>query len=247
MSAFLAQFQPDPEFGRRLWRAPKPLLRAAVVTVAPPYPEYPTLTVNESVGSADDPSSPSAREVGSDVAVSLYEDSGNGSGSLQERAWEYILAHPAAVEAALRRKLFAWHGKRMAQFRDEELPHDPEYQAYWKVVEEQVALGEPAAVDHLFKLVGVGLADSGLDECGVHVVRVPGRVGPGPRPGPPDAQGPGAGGRGDGRDDLRVRVAGGGEGGAGVRPGRRRLRTRKPVAGDAPPPGVGSRRTARRI
>jgi hypothetical protein len=166
MSAFLAQFQPDREFGRRLWRAPKPLLRGAVVTVAPPYPEYPTLTVSKSREPSVDPSCPSARDPGSDVEVSLYEDSGNEPGIIQERAWKYILAHPAAIEAALRRKLFAWHGKRMAQFRDDELPHDPEYQAYWTVVEEQVALGEPTAVDHLFKFVGVGLADSGPDECG---------------------------------------------------------------------------------
>ena len=167
MSAFLDQFQPDPEFGRRLWRAAKSLLRGAVVTVAPPYPEYPTLTVSKSRGPSADPSCPSARDPGSDVEVSLYEDSGTGLGSLQERAWEFLLAHPAAVEAALRRKLLAWHGKRMASFLAEDLPGaPPEYQKYWKVVERRVVLGEPSAVDHLFKLVGVGLADSGLDECG---------------------------------------------------------------------------------
>lgn len=42
----------------------------------------------------------------------------------------------------------------------------PEYQKYWKKVEKQVAFEEPSAIDQLFKLVGVGLADSGLDECG---------------------------------------------------------------------------------
>ncbi len=85
---------------------------------------------------------------------------------MQERAWEFILAHPAAVEAALRRKLFAWHRKRLAQFRDEDLPHVRGLQKYWKVVEQQVAMEEPSAVDHLFKLVGIGLADSGLDDSG---------------------------------------------------------------------------------
>lgn len=163
MRAFLDQFQHDPEFDRRVWRAPKPLLRDAVVTVAPPYPEYPTLT--ECAGSPDDPSSPSAREAGSEITVSLYEEGGDDS--LQERAWEYILANQAAIEAALRRKLFAWHTKRVAQFREDDLPGAPaEYQTYWKVVEKQVALEEPLAVDQLFKLVGVGLADSGMDECG---------------------------------------------------------------------------------
>jgi len=167
MSTFFDQFQPDPEFGRQLWRTAKPLLRDAVVSVAPPYPEYPGLKGRESVGSDDDPSSPTAHDPGSDIAISLYADNGNGYGSYQERAWEFILAHPAAIEAALRHKLFAWHGKQMARYREEDLPGAPEeYQAYWAVVEKQVALGEPSAVDHLFKLVGVGLADSGLDECG---------------------------------------------------------------------------------
>lgn len=167
MSTFLDQFQPDPEFDRQLWRAPKPLLRDAVVSVAPPYPEYPQLKGRKSVGSDDDPSSPTAHHPGSDVAVSLYADDGNGYGGLQERAWEFILAHLAAIEAALRRKLFAWHRKRMTQFREEDLPGAPEeYQEYWAVAEKQVVLGEPVAVDHLFKLVGIGLADSGLDDCG---------------------------------------------------------------------------------
>jgi hypothetical protein len=122
--------------------------------------------VSKSRGPSGDPSCPSARDPSSDIEVSLYEDSGIGFGDFQERAWEFILAHPAPVEAALRRKLFAWHAKRMAQFRDEDLPHDPEYQKYWKVVGRQVALGDPSAVDQLFKLVGIGLADSGLDDCG---------------------------------------------------------------------------------
>ena len=166
MTAFPDQFQPDPEFGRRVWRTAKPLLRGAVVAVAPPYPDYPTLTVSPSRGPTGDPSCPSARDVSSEIEVALYAAGGNGFGGFQERAWEFLLAHPAAVEAALRRKLLAWHVKRLAQFREEELPHDPEYQKYWKVVERQVALGEPSAVDRLFKLVGIGLADSGLDDCG---------------------------------------------------------------------------------
>jgi hypothetical protein len=168
VSAFLDQFRPDPEFdGRRLWRTAKPLLRGAVVAVAPPYPDYPKLKVSKSRGPTGDPSCPSARDPSPDVEVALYAGGGNGFGGFQERAWEFILAHPAAIEAALRRKLLAWHRKQMAQFREEDLPGaPPEYQKYWKVVERQVALGEPSAVDHLFKLVGIGLADSGLDDCG---------------------------------------------------------------------------------
>jgi hypothetical protein len=167
MSAFLDRFRPDPELdGRLVWRAAKPLLRDAVVAVAPPYPDYPRLKVSQS-GRGTDPSCPSARDPGPDVEVALYADGGNGSGSRQERAWEFVLAHPASVEAALRRKLLAWHRKQMARFREEDLPGaPPEYQKYWAAVERRVALGEPSAVDQLFKLVGVGLADGGLDDCG---------------------------------------------------------------------------------
>ena len=96
----------------------------------------------------------------------MYADSGNGFGGLQERAWDFILANAAAIEAALRRKLFAWHKKSLAQFRDEDLPHVKELQEYWEEIERQVPVEEPSAIDHLFKLVGIGLADSGLDECG---------------------------------------------------------------------------------
>jgi hypothetical protein len=167
MSEFLDRFRPDPELdGRLVWRTTKPLLRDAVVAVAPPYPDYPKLKVS-TFGRDTDPYSPSARDPSSQVEVALYADGGNGYGSLHERAWEFNLAHHAAIVAALRRKLLAWHGKNMASFLAEDLPDaPPEYQKYWKVVERQVALGEPAAVDQLFKLVSVGLADSGLDDCG---------------------------------------------------------------------------------
>src|SRR5262249_55733029 len=118
-------------------------------------------------GPSSDPGCPSARVASSEVEVAMYAASGNGFGGLQERAWDFILANAAAIEAALRRKLFAWHGKRMAQFRDEDLPHVKPLQKYWKEIERQGPVEQPAAIDHLFKLVGIGLADSGLDECGV--------------------------------------------------------------------------------
>lgn len=168
MSAFLDHFTPDPKLVgfRQFWRTTKPLFPTAVVAVAPPYPEYPKLKVSKVHGPSGDPGCPSARDASSDLEVTLYAAAGNGFGDIQERAWEYILANPAAIEAALRRKLFAWHGKRMAQHRDEDLPHVKALQKYWKEVERRVPVEEPAAVDHLFKLVGVGLADSGPDECG---------------------------------------------------------------------------------
>jgi hypothetical protein len=167
MSQFLSHFQPDPEVdGRRLWRTPKPLLTGPVVAVAPPYPDYPKLKLSKSRGPSSDPSCPSARDPSADIEVALYADNGNGLGVLQERAWDFILSDSVAVEGALRHKLFAWHVKQMAQFLEEDLPDaPPEYQKYWTLVGRQVALKEPSAVNHLFKLVGIGLADSGLDDC----------------------------------------------------------------------------------
>lgn len=171
MSDFTTNFRPDPDPEmagvRRLWRTAKPLFRDAVVAVAPPYPDYPKLKVSKRLGPDSSPGCPSARDAGSDIEVVLYAYSGNGFDSgYQERAWAFLLANAAGVERALRRKLYAWHAKRLAQHRGEDLPHVPALQKYWKKIEPQVPFGEPAAVDHLFKLVGVGLADSGLDECG---------------------------------------------------------------------------------
>ncbi|WP_165233819.1 DUF6985 domain-containing protein [Aquisphaera insulae] len=167
MSAFLDRFQPDPELeDRRLWRTAKPLLRDAVVAFAPPYPEYPKLKVRKSRGPSGDPACPSARDASSEIEVMTYAVSGNGFEAFQERAWDFILAHTTAIEAALRTKLFAWHNKQMGRFLEEDLPHDKALQKYWREIERQVPVAEPSAVDRLFKLVGVGLADSGLDDIG---------------------------------------------------------------------------------
>src|SRR5215213_9523718 len=168
MTTFQDNFQPDPESdgSRRLWRTAKPLFRGAVVAVAPPYPEYPKLKVAKARGPSTDPSCPSARVASSEVEVAMYAGSGNGFGSLQERAWDFILANAAVIETALRRKLFAWHKKQLAQFRDEDLPHVKPLQKYWKEIERRVLVEEPSAIDHLFKLVAIGLAGSGLDDCG---------------------------------------------------------------------------------
>jgi hypothetical protein len=171
MTDFLKNFQPDPDPDmadvRRLWRTTKALFKDAVVAVAPPYPDYPKLKVSKRLGPESGPACPSARDASLDLEVILYAYSGNGFESgYQERAWEFLLANTAAIEIALRRKLYAWHKKSMTQHCEEELPHSAELQKYWKNIEKQVPFDEPAAIDQLFKLVGVGLADGGLDECG---------------------------------------------------------------------------------
>jgi hypothetical protein len=171
MSGFLNNFQPDPDPEmadvRRLWQTRKPLFRDAVVAVAPPYPQYPKLKVPKRLGPESGPACPSARDARSDMEVVIYTYSGNGFDSgYQERAWEFLLANAAVIEIALRRKLYGWHKKQMASHLEEDLPDLPDLQKYWKKIEKQVPFEEPLAIDQLFKLVGVGLADSGLDECG---------------------------------------------------------------------------------
>jgi hypothetical protein len=168
MGAFLDNFRPDPDSDgtRQVWRTTKPLLQDAVVVVAPPYPDYPKMKVSRH-GPDTSPSCPSARDASSEIEVHSYADSGSGFGtSYQEKAWEFMLAHAPTIEAALRRKLFAWHRKQLMQFREEDLPTAKALQKYWETIEKQVPVEEPAAVNHLFKLVVISLNDSGLDEYG---------------------------------------------------------------------------------
>lgn len=168
MSGFLDGFRPDPELDglRRLWRTDKPLFKDAVVAFAPPYPDYPKLKISKFQGPDSSPGCPSAREASSTVEVALYARRQDGFGRVHENAWNFLLANTSAIETALRRKLFAWHVKQLAQFREEYLPDDPPMQKYWKLIENQTSMEEVSAIDSLFKLVGIGLADHGLDECG---------------------------------------------------------------------------------
>ncbi|MFO0891711.1 MAG: hypothetical protein U0790_21525 [Isosphaeraceae bacterium] len=167
MSAFLDNFTPDPEMPdvRRLWRTRKPLFRDAVVAYAPPYPEYPKLKLGKSRRPSNDPSCPSARMPGDEVDVVAYCYHQEAEG-LQERAWNFLVDHAATIEARLRRKLLAHHARSMRQFVDEDLPADNRLRKSWKDIEGRVNLRDDSAIDHLFKLVGIGLADSGLDDCG---------------------------------------------------------------------------------
>jgi hypothetical protein len=166
MTAFLDNFHPDPaDPDRRVWRTAKPLLRDAVVACAPYYPEYPRLKVRRPLGSSNDPSSPSARVAGTEVDVLLCSVT-DPSGRFQELGWDFIVEHPQQLETSLRRKLFAHHSKSLKQFRDEALPESKELQKYWRTIEDRVKWDAPSAVDHLFKLLAVVLADSGLDDVG---------------------------------------------------------------------------------
>jgi hypothetical protein len=137
----------------------------AVVACAPYYPEYPRLKVRRPLEASNDPSCPSARVAGTEVDVLVYSVI-EPSCAFQEHAWNFIVEHPQEVEASIRRKLFAHHSKSLQQFREEALPESKELQKYWKKLEDTVEWDAPSAVDQLFKLVAVVLADSGLDEVG---------------------------------------------------------------------------------
>lgn len=113
MSAFHDQFAADPETDgeTRVRRTDKPLLRNAVVSYAPPYPEYPKLKLGRSRQASCDPSCPSARDIGEEIVVTLYSNHGHGFGDYHEQAWEFIMANALDIEVSLRRKLFAQHQK----------------------------------------------------------------------------------------------------------------------------------------
>ncbi len=167
MSSFHERFVPDPELEgtRWLWTTKKPIFSESVVTFAPPYPEYPKLKIKKSLGSPEDPSSPTARVVSDTVQVACYAAE-QGVGSAHEKAWDYLLNHAAAIEAALRRKLKARHAKSLQSFVENDLPEMKSLQKYWKEIQGQVDVESSMALDQFFKLVSIGLADHGLDECG---------------------------------------------------------------------------------
>ncbi len=170
MTEFLDRFRPDPDPDiasvRRVWTAEKPLLREAVVTYAPPYPEYPELELESDEEPSSDPSCPSARDVSHEIEVAMYSNNGNGFGDYHERAWNFIIANADAIEAGLRRKLFARHRKSLKQFLEEDLPGYEEAEDYWRQIEDKIDWNAPSAIDDLYKLVGIGFLDSGLDDCG---------------------------------------------------------------------------------
>lgn len=170
MSSFLDQFRadPDPDMAsiRRLWMTRKPILRDAVVRYAPPYPEYPELELDSDEEASSDPSCPSARDASDELEVAIFSTSGNGFGDYHELAWNFITGNAEAIEASLRRKLLAQHLKLQKQFLEEDLPDYEEAQDYWKQIEDKLDWSDSSAVDHLYKLVGIGLIDDGLDECG---------------------------------------------------------------------------------
>ncbi|NND96921.1 MAG: hypothetical protein HKN47_06285 [Pirellulaceae bacterium] len=170
MSEFLNRFEPDPDPDmasiRRIWQTEKPILSNAVVEFAPPYPEYPKMKMGVRHKASCDPSCPSARKVGNTVEVAIYSADGNGFGKAHELAWDFIIANAEAVETSLRQKLLAQHLKAKKQFLEEDMSYVDKAPAYWKQIQDKIDWDDVSAIEHLYKLVGIGLLDTGLDECG---------------------------------------------------------------------------------
>ncbi|MDX1930760.1 MAG: hypothetical protein SFV81_29825 [Pirellulaceae bacterium] len=168
MSTFKPNLQRDPECPNRSLPSivPKPIFKNAIVEFAPPYPDYPKSKFKRSLGSPNDPSSASAKSPDSNIDVVLYFSGANVDSKPQESAWDFLQNNTSVIESNLRRKLFSYHTKSLTKFLDEYLPDSKVIQRYWKQIEGDVPIHEAIAIDRLFKLVRIGIADTGLDECG---------------------------------------------------------------------------------
>lgn len=165
MSHFYDRFQPDPEFpeSRRVWETEKPLLKDAVAEFAPYDPDYRTYPIGKGKPYPLEPSDASARVASDTVGVFLFEWSDEAA-PLQQAGWEYLVANAAAVEAALIQKLQAMQAKCL-EMHEEELEGADFLQKHWKEIEAGLRSPVGEAVDQFYKLVGISLGATGLDEC----------------------------------------------------------------------------------
>lgn len=165
MSDFLAQFMEDPEFGdsRRMWLTTKPILVNTIAEFASFDEEFHTYKLGKARPYPLEPSCPSCRVADDQVAVFTFEWDAVNSES-QKKAWEYLAENASNVEAALRRKLASIQANCIVQM-EEELADGAPYQQHWDMI--LSAMPNPATeADRFYKLVGITLATTGLDECG---------------------------------------------------------------------------------
>lgn len=163
---FVDQFQPAPEFEDSRWICvvEKPVLVDAVVAFAPYDPDFHKTSLGKQKPYLLDPSCPTARTADSQVPVVIYERS-EAASDLRQNAWQFILENASAIEKSLVKKLMAIHTRSLTQFLEEEMPDVPEFQKHWEEISRVIPNPEES-ITSFFKLVGVSLATSGLDECG---------------------------------------------------------------------------------
>lgn len=83
---------------------------------------------------------------------------------MKERAWNYLLSNASLIEEKLTQKLSRIHIRCLSQFLEEELPGNPSFRKHWA----KILAANPDAEsspDRFFKLVGICLLSSGLEEC----------------------------------------------------------------------------------
>jgi len=165
MSNFYDRFQHDPEFpeSRRLWETEKPFFNDWLVEFAPYDPDHQTYPIRKGKLYPLEPSCALARIASDRVGVFLFEWSDKAE-PLQQAGWDYLVAHSAAIEAALTNKLRSVQSKCLAQ-HEEELEGADFLRKHWNRIEKDLRSPALEAVDQFYKLVGISLAGSGIDEC----------------------------------------------------------------------------------
>lgn len=165
MGSFLDRFLPDPDFEDSRWffEAPKPFLKDACVHFAPYDPSFHKATLGKRKPYSLDPSCPTAKTASDTVQVFIFERTESAE-ELQRNGWEYLVGNSEVVGAKLVKKLASTHKKIVREFVEEEMPGSRALQSHWKAICESIEKPEED-VEKFFKLVGISLATSGLDEC----------------------------------------------------------------------------------
>lgn len=146
-----------------MWLTTKPVLINAIAEYAPFDEEFHTYKLGRANPYPLEPSCPSCRVVDDQVAVFTFERNA-AKIDKQEKAWEYLLENASVIESALRRRLVSVQAASISQM-DEELADGGPFQEHWDMI--QRAIPNPTTnIDRFFKLVGICLATTGLDECG---------------------------------------------------------------------------------
>ncbi|HLO99902.1 MAG TPA: hypothetical protein VK171_15005 [Fimbriimonas sp.] len=164
MSEFYARFSPDPEFPdeRMMWVTDKPVLKDFVAEFAVYDPDFLSYRLPKGKPYPLEPSGTAAHIASDEVGVFLFEWSDEAA-ALQQAGWEYLIANAGVVDSALKQKLRSIQAKCLA-LHEEEIEGAGFLVKHWAKIQAQLRSGAEEAIDQFYKLVGISLAASGLDE-----------------------------------------------------------------------------------
>lgn len=94
----------------------------------------------------------------------LLVEWGDEAAPLQQAAWEYLVANAGAVEEALKQKLRSIQANSL-EMHGEEMRALTVWRSIRSKIQSQLPSGAEEAIDQFYKLVGISLAPTGLDEC----------------------------------------------------------------------------------